>query len=370
MTSKIPLVDLGAQHRQIADEINRGFAAVFNDTSFILGAPVAEFEKAYAQFVGAKHCVGVANGTDALELAIRAAGIGPGDEVILPTNTFIATALAVVRAGATPVLVDSDPVYHLLDVKQVAQKITPKTRALMPVHLYGQVAPMEEMARLAEAHGLMVIEDAAQAQGASRNGVGAGTLGLAAGTSFYPGKNLGAYGDAGAVTTNSDAIADKIRALRNYGSPIKYHHPERGFNSRLDTLQAVVLTAKLARLADWNRARRDAAARYRELLAGLSGVVLPETAAGNEHVFHVYVIRVPRRDEVLKQLNADGIGAGIHYPVPIHLQGAFASLGHRRGDFPVAEKACDEILSLPMFAEITAEQQMRVAATLRRALGQ
>jgi dTDP-4-amino-4,6-dideoxygalactose transaminase len=370
MTAKIPLVDLGAQHRQIADEVNRGFASVFNDTSFVLGAPVAEFEKAYAQFVGVKHCVGVANGTDALELAIRAAGIGPGDEVILPTNTFIATALAVVRAGARPVLVDSDPAYHQIDVDQVARKITPKTRALLPVDLYGQVAPMEEIARLAGKHDLVVIEDAAQAQGATRHGTGAGAFGLAAATSFYPGKNLGAYGDAGAVTTNSDGIAEKIRALRNYGSPIKYHHPELGFNSRLDTLQAVVLKAKLARLAGWNQARREAADRYRELLTGVAGVTLPSVDAGNEHVFHVYVIRVPRRDEVLKRLNAEGIGAGIHYPVPIHLQGAFGSLGHRRGDFPVAEKAADEILSLPMFGEITAEQQLRVATTLRQALGQ
>jgi dTDP-4-amino-4,6-dideoxygalactose transaminase len=370
MTAKIPLVDLGAQHRQIADEVNRGFASVFNDTSFILGAPVAEFEKAYAQFVGVKHCVGVANGTDALELAIRAAGIGPGDEVILPTNTFIATALAVVRAGATPVLVDSEPVHHQIDVAEVEGKITPKTRALLPVDLYGQVAPMEEIARLAAKHNLVVIEDAAQAQGATRHGTGAGAFGLAAGTSFYPGKNLGAYGDAGAVTTNSDAIAEKIRALRNYGSPIKYHHPERGFNSRLDTLQAVVLKAKLARLAGWNQARREAANRYRELLAGVPDVTLPSVDAGNEHVFHVYVIRVPRRDEVLKRLNAEGIGAGIHYPVPIHLQGAFESLGHRRGDFPVAEKAANEIMSLPMFGEITAEQQQRVATTLRQALGQ
>jgi dTDP-4-amino-4,6-dideoxygalactose transaminase len=367
-TAKIPLVDLGAQHRQIADEVARGFEAVFSNTSFILGAQVEAFEKAFAQFVGAKHCIGVANGTDALELAVRAAGIGPGDEVVLPTNTFIATALAVARAGATPVLVDADPVHHLIDVEQAATKITKRTRALMPVHLYGQVAPMEAIQSLAKLHDLVVIEDAAQAQGATRGGVSAGSFGLAAGTSFYPGKNLGAYGDAGAVTTNSDQIAEKVRALRNYGSQIKYHHPETGFNSRLDTLQAVVLAAKLPRLADWNRARREAARRYRELLGGLSGVVLPEAAAGNEHVFHVYVVRVPRRDDVLKKLNAEGIGAGIHYPVPIHLQGAFKQLGHQRGAFPVAEKASDEILSLPMFAEITAEQQERVAAVFRRAL--
>lgn len=368
MTAKIPLVDLGAQHRQIVDEVTRGFAAVFSNTSFILGGAVEEFEKAYAKFSGAKHCIGVANGTDALELAVRAAGIGPGDEVIIPTNTFIATALAVARAGATPVLVDADPVYHLMDMADAARKVTSRTRGLMPVDLYGQVAMMEEVDRLAKKHDLVVIEDAAQAQGAARNGVRAGTFGLAAGTSFYPGKNLGAYGDAGAVTTNSDQVAEKIRALRNYGSQIKYHHPEIGFNSRLDTLQAVVLSAKLTRLADWNRARGEAARRYRELLSDLPGVVLPETAPGNDHVFHVYVVRVPRRDDVLKKLNAEGIGAGIHYPVPIHLQGAFKHLGHQRGAFPVAEKASDEILSLPMFAEITAEQQERVATVFRQAL--
>ncbi|HTA19065.1 MAG TPA: DegT/DnrJ/EryC1/StrS family aminotransferase, partial [Polyangia bacterium] len=213
------------------------------------------------------------------------------------------------------------------------------------------------------------VEDAAQAQGAKRNGRGAGTFGVAAGTSFYPGKNLGAYGDGGAVTTGSDEIAAKVRALRNYGSEVKYHHPETGFNSRLDTLQAVVLLSKLERLAAWNEARRAAARRYDELLAGVSGLTLPQTLAGNEHIWHLYVVRVPRRDEVLKKLNADGIGAGIHYPVPVHLQGAFKHLGHAAGDFPIAEKTSGEIISLPMFAEITADQQARVVERLEAALG-
>ena len=367
--SSIPLVDLGAQHRAIAEEVAAGFAAVLEKTAFILGPAVKEFETAYAAFIGVKHCVGVANGTDALELALRAAGIGPGSEVILPANTFIATALAVARAGAQPVLVDSDPEFHLLDLEQAASRVTNKTRALMPVHLYGQMAPMEKVDDLARAHGLVVIEDAAQVQGARRNGRAAGTWGLAAGTSFYPGKNLGAYGDAGAVTTNSDEIASHVRALRNYGSEVKYHHPETGFNSRLDTLQAVVLVAKLRRLAAWNEARRQAARRYDELLAGVSAVTRPSTLAGNEHVYHLYVVRVPRRDQVLGRLNADGIGAGIHYPVPIHLQGAFKHLGLGKGSFPVAEQASDEILSLPMFPEITADQQARVVESLRRAIG-
>jgi dTDP-4-amino-4,6-dideoxygalactose transaminase len=367
--ANIPLVDLGAQHRQIADEVARGFAGVLETTSFILGKEVKQFEEAFAAFVGAKHCVAVANGTDALELALRAAGVGPGAEVILPTNTFIATALAVARAGATPVLVDCEPVHYMLDVEQVAKKITPRTRAIMPVDLYGQVPPMEAVEALAQKHGLAIVEDAAQAQGAKRNGRGAGTFGVAAGTSFYPGKNLGAYGDGGAVTTGSDEIAAKVRALRNYGSEVKYHHPETGFNSRLDTLQAVVLLSKLKRLAAWNEARRAAARRYDELLAGVAGLTLPQTLAGNEHIWHLYVVRVPRRDEVLKKLNADGIGAGIHYPVPVHLQGAFKHLGHEAGDFPIAEKTSGEIISLPMFAEITADQQARVVERLKAALG-
>ncbi|HVU49738.1 MAG TPA: DegT/DnrJ/EryC1/StrS family aminotransferase [Polyangia bacterium] len=370
MATNIPLVDLGAQHRQVADEIARGFSKVLENTSFILGAEVKAFEDAFAAFTGAKHCVGVGNGTDALELALRAAGVGPGDEVIIPTNTFIATPLAAARAGATPVFVDCDPETYLLDVEQVAAKITKRTRAIMPVDLYGQVAPMERLSPLVEKHGLKVIEDAAQAQGAKRNGKGAGTFGDAAGTSFYPGKNLGAYGDAGAVLTSSDELAGKVRALRNYGSNVKYHHPETGFNSRLDTLQAVVLLAKLQRLPAWNQGRREAAARYDELLAqaALPGVVAPRTLAGNEPIFHLYVVRVPRRDEVLKKLNADGIGAGIHYPVPCHLQGAFKHLGLGPGSFPVAEKAAAEIVSLPMYGEITAEQQARVVESLRKAL--
>jgi dTDP-4-amino-4,6-dideoxygalactose transaminase len=369
MSAKIPLVDLGAQHREIASEVAAGFAAVLETTSFILGKQVAEFEQGYASFCGAKHCIGVANGTDALELALRAVGVGPGDEVILPANTFIATALAVARAGATPVLVDCEPVHQLIDVAAAERRITARTKAIMPVHLYGQMAPMTEVNALAKAHGLMVIEDAAQSQGASQGGVRSGASAPVAGTSFYPGKNLGAYGDAGAVTTSSDEIAAKIRALRNYGSEVKYHHPETGFNSRLDTLQAVVLSAKLTRLAAWNEARRQAAARYDELLAGARGVERPGVAAGNQHVYHLYVVRVGRRDDVLAKLNAEGIGAGIHYPVPIHLQGAFKQLGHRAGDFPVAERAANEILSLPLYPQITAEQQSRVVDVLRRALG-
>jgi dTDP-4-amino-4,6-dideoxygalactose transaminase len=364
----IPGVDLRLQHLEVADEIARGFEEVLADTAFIQGRPVAAFESAYAAFVGARHCIAVANGTDALELSLRAAGLEPGDEVLVPVNTFIATALAVARAGGHPVLVDCDPVHHLIDVEAAAARVTSHTRFIIPVHLYGQMAPMERIDALATAHGLAVVEDAAQAQGARRHGYAAGTWGVAAGTSFYPGKNLGAYGDAGAVTTDSDALATRIRALRNYGSDVKYHHPETGFNSRMDTLQAVVLNAKLKRLGAWNAARQEAARRYDALLAGIGAVTLPRTLEGNEHVHHLYVVRVPNRDAVLKRLNAEGIGAQIHYPVPIHLQGAFAHLRQPEGSFPVAERAAREILSLPMFPGITPDQQFRVADTLRKAV--
>jgi len=365
----IPLVDLRAQHQAIATDVERGFARVLEATAFILGEEVAAFEREYAEFSQVAHCVGVANGTDALEIALRALGIGPGDDVIVPTNSFFATAAAVARAGAKPVLVDCDPTHHLIDVASARARLTQWTKAIIPVHLYGQIAPMEEVAALAAERELVVVEDAAQAQGASRNGHVAGGFGAAAGTSFYPGKNLGAYGDAGAVLTNSAEVTKHVRALRNYGSEVKYEHPELGFNSRLDALQAAVLRVKLRRLAAWNAARRRAARRYDELLAQVSAVQPPATLEGNEHVWHLYVVRVPRRDEVLARLNAEGIGAGIHYPVPIHLQGAFSHLGHRQGDFPVAEAAAAELLSLPIFPEITAEQQERVVAALVRALG-
>ena len=364
----IPLVDLQAQHRQIADQVRDGFARVCESASFILGRDVTAFEGAFASFLGVRHCIGVANGTDALELALRAVGIGPGDEVIVPVNSFIASALAVARAGATPVFVDCDPTYHLIDTRQVGALIGPRTKAIMPVHLFGQMAAIEEFQTDVRTRGVWLIEDAAQAQGATRHGKAAGGFGAVAGTSFYPGKNLGAYGDGGAVLTNSDDVAAKVRALHNYGSEVKYHHPETGFNSRLDTLQAVVLNAKLPHLAGWNEARRQAAQWYHELLAKLDAVTLPATLPGNEHIWHLYVVRVPRRDDVLHKLHGAGIGAGVHYPVPMHLQGAFQRLGYQRGDFPVAEAAAAEVLSLPLFPEITPEQQRYVVSELEKAL--
>jgi len=362
--TKIPLVDLQAQHAQVADDVAAGWDRVLRRTAFVLGDDVEAFEEEFSTFSGIGHCVGVANGTDALELALRAAGIERGDEVILPANTFIASALAIRRLGATPVLVDCSADTYLIDVARVAERITKHTRAVLPVHLFGQLAPMEGLLALARAHGVLVVEDAAQSQGATRHGQGGGSFGIAAGTSFYPGKNLGAYGDAGAVLTQHEHVAEKVRALRNYGSEVKYHHPEVGFNSRLDTLQAVVLRAKLRHLARWNAGRRRAAARYDERLGDIDGLALPATLEGNEHVWHLYVVRVPGRDAVLERLHAAGVMAGVHYPVPIHLQGAFADLGHRAGDFPVTERAADEIISLPLYAEITETQQDRVCEEL------
>ena len=369
-TRNVPLVDLGAQQAEIDEEVKAGLAEVFADTSFIGGRQVAEFERSYAAFLGAAHCIGASNGTDALELALRGAGIGTGDEGILPANTFIATAEAVCRAGATPVLVDVDPTYLLIDPDAVAQAVTGRTRAIMPVHLYGQSAFIEQLEPLAAAHGLAIIEDAAQSQGATRLGRAAGTIGIAAGTSFYPGKNLGAAGDAGGVITNDAALAERVRVLGAHGSAIKYQHDVVGSNARMDTVQAVVLNAKLKRLAGWNELRRQAADRYGELLAEVPGVLVPRSAPGNEDVWHLYVIRVAERDRVLGSLNEAGIGAGIHYPYPLHLTKAFAHLGYGPGSFPVAELAATQILSLPLYPHMGADAQQYVVEQLAKALSQ
>ncbi len=357
---RIPLVDLASMHAEIAGEVERGFAELIASGAFVQGPQVSAFEAAFAAFSEVRHCVGVANGTDALELALRAVSVGHGDEVILPANTFIATAEAVARTGATPVLVDCDPDFLLIDVEAVASRIGPRTKAIVPVHLYGQAAPVEGLAGLADAAHVALIEDHAQSHGATRHGRAAGSLGLAAATSFYPGKNLGAYGDGGAVLTDSEGIAARVRALGNHGSTVRYQHPELGFNSRLDSMQAVVLSAKLARLATWNKARSAAAEQYSSLLAGMAGITLPRTMPGNTHVWHLYVIRfaggTEQRDAVLAALHTAGVGAGIHYPVPVHLQGAFANLGQHRGDFPVAEQVADSMLSLPLFPHLSEEQ--------------
>ena len=365
----IPLVDLSAQQREVDEEVRAGLDDVFASTAFIGGKAVAEFELAYAEATGVAHCIGVANGTDALELALRVAGVRPGGEVVMPANTFIATAEAASRIGATPVLVDVDPEHLLIDPERVAAAVTPRTQAIVPVHLFGQVAPVEQLTEIAASVGAVLVEDAAQSQGATRHGRTAGGLGRIAGTSFYPGKNLGAAGDAGAVTTNDPELAERVRVVASHGSSRKYVHELIGMNSRLDTVQAVVLNAKLKRLAGWNDRRRAAAARYAELLADVEGVRVPRSAPGNVDVWHLYVVRVAERDRVLAELNAAGVGAGIHYPYPLHLTAAYAFLGQQAGSFPVAERAATEILSLPLFPHLTPDQQRHVVDVLGAATG-
>ena len=371
----IPLVDLQAAHSEVAEEVDAGLKRVIADTAFIGGPEVAAFEREYAAFSEVSHCVGLANGTDAVELALCAVGVGPADEVILPANTFVATAEAVARTGARPVLVDMDPNTFLVDVDAMLAAVTPATRAVVPVHLYGQLAAVEALRAGLAGTGVAIVEDAAQSQGATRFGRQAGIDGIAA-TSFYPGKNLGAYGDAGAVVTSNAELAETVRTLGSHGGLKKYVHDMIGVNSRLDAMQAVVLRAKLSRLPAWNDARRAAASRYHEALVDLD-VRVPATADGNVHVWHLYVVRVEsrdgtptRRDQVLAKLNAEGIGAGIHYPIPVHRTPAFAGLGHGPGSFPHAERAANEILSLPIFPQITAEQQDRVVRGLASALAE
>jgi len=366
-TQNIPLVDLRAQHAEIADEVAAGFADVMANTSFVGGPAVAEFEQEFAAFVGAQHCVGVGNGTDAIELMLLGLGIGRGDEVIVPANTFIATAEAVVRAGADLVLVDCDDDDLLIDPSKVDERITDRTRAVIGVDLYGQIAAFERLAELLADRDVALLEDAAQAHGATRHGSPIGTGVAAAATSFYPGKNLGAYGDGGAVLTSDTTLAQRIRAISCHGGLERYEHRYVGFNSRLDTLQAVVLRAKLRRLPAWNEARRAAAARYDSMLADLEKVRRPTTADGNEHVWHLYVVRVDDRDRVLDDLHAAGIGAGIHYPRPIHCTEAFSFLGHATGAFPVAEASAPQLLTLPLFPHITQAQQERVVEALAEA---
>ncbi|WP_369230566.1 DegT/DnrJ/EryC1/StrS family aminotransferase [Streptomyces sp. R21] len=369
--NQIPLVDLKAAHEEVADEVRAGFDRVLANTAFVGGDEVRQFEREYAQFGGVAHCVGVANGTDAVELALRVSGAGPGDEVVIPANTFIATAGAVARTGARPVLADCLPDSHLLDPQAALDAVGPDTRAVVPVHLYGQLAEVTGLAGQLPDR-VRVVEDAAQCQGATHDGRSPGSGGIAA-TSFYPGKNLGAYGDAGAVLTDDEELAGLVRAIANHGGVAKYRHDVPGFNSRLDGLQAVVLRAKLARLADGNAARRAAAAHYDTLLADLAAagrVVLPTTADGNVHVWHLYVVQVAGadRDDIVGKLNAEGIGAGVHYPAPVHLTPAYRHLGHTRGDFPNAERAAERILSLPLFPQITPDQQQRVVDVFADAL--
>ncbi len=353
---QIPFVDLQAQYQSLKDELDTVVLTVMRQCNFILGKEVSDFEHAFADYVGAQHCVGVASGLDALKLALEAFGIGPGDEVIVPAHTFIASALAVSAVGARPVLVEVDEASFNLDPARIKAAITPRTKAIMPVHLYGQPADMAPILDIARQHHLRVIEDASQAHGARYRGQRVGTFGDAGCFSFYPGKNLGAYGDAGGLVTNDAELAQKVRFLRNYGQEVKYKHVVKGYNLRLDTLQAAVLSVKLRYLDAWNAHRAAHGAAYTHALEGVGDLQLPRVVTG-DHVFHLYVIRTRQRDALQTHLNQRGIATVIHYPVPIHLQAAYADLGYRRGAFPITERLSDEILSLPMYAELTAEQQ-------------
>lgn len=364
---KVPFVDLKAQYGTIKQDIDAAIAEVVESTAFIGGRYVEAFEKRFAEYCGSRHCVGVSSGTSALHLAMVALGVGPGDEVIAPANTFIATTEAVTHAGATTVLVDVDPATSNIDVSKIEKAITRRTKAIIPVHLYGQMAEMDAITDLARRHSLLVIEDACQAQGSEFKGKRAGSYGDAAGFSFYPAKNLGAYGDAGAVVTDSQEVAERIRLYANHGRRGATDHAVEGFNARLDGIQAAVLSAKLPYLDKWNEMRHQAAERYDDLLSGID-VVTPSEAEGAKHIYHLYVIKVRDRDRVKRDLEAKGIGCGLHYPIPLHLLDAYRHLGKPAGSFPVTEAAAREMLSLPMYAEITVEQQQYVADCLREAV--
>lgn len=361
---KIPFLDLSLQHREIADDLQAAIARVLESGWFVAGAELDRFEREFAAYCGVEHCIGVGNGLDALHITLRAYDIGPGDEVIVPSNTFIATWLAVTYAGAIPVPVDPEPDTHNVDPSALAKAISSRTKAIIPVHLFGHPARMTAINDIARQHGLKVIEDAAQAHGALCHGEKAGGLGDAAAFSFYPGKNLGALGDGGAVTTNDTELAQRIRLLRNYGSKKKYQHELPGYNSRLDEMQAAILGVKLKRLDEWNEKRSRLAERY---LAGLRNcnLRLPAPLQGYVPVWHLFVVRSADRDRLRSHLSKREIETQIHYPTAPHLQGAYASLGFSRGDFPVAELLQDEVLSLPMFPHMTDAQADRVIEAIR-----
>lgn len=361
----VPFLDLQAQYRSIKSEIDPAIQRVLDTSAYVLGPAVEQFEKDFAAYCGAKHCIAVNSGTSALALLMQANKIGVGDEVITVTNSFFASAEAISEIGATPVLVDCDPETALMDVTALEAAITPKTKAILPVHLYGQPADMDGINAIAKKHGILVFEDACQAHGSSYKGKRAGSLGDGAAFSFYPGKNLGAYGEGGAVTTNDDAVAAHIKMLREHGSPRKYHHDIVGWNERMDGIQGAVLGVKLKHLDNWNNARRKHAEAYRSRLP--AAAVPIAILDGADSVYHLFVIRIKNRDEVQKKLQERGIATGIHYPVPIHLQPAYAHIW-KQGDFPHSETLAEEILSLPMFPELTSEHIDAVIAALNDVL--
>lgn len=364
MSDKIPFNNLTSLEPELHREIEQAVQRVLRRGWFVLGPEVDAFETAFANYCGVEHAVAVANGTDAIELALRAAGIGPGDEVITVAHTAVATVAAVERAGAKPVLVDIEPVSYTMDPAAAEAAVSPRTRALVPVHLYGHPADLAPLARLADRHGLALIEDCAQAHGARYAGRRVGSFGKLAAFSFYPTKNLGACGDGGAVVTNDSRLAERLKRLRNYGQVDRYHHMERGVNSRLDDMQAAVLSAKLAYLDRHNAERRRLAAIYSD---NLREVAIPRERAGAapiEHVYHLYVARHADRDYLREALGHRGIGTLVHYPIPVHLQPAYADLGYQRGDLPVTERIAAEILSLPLYVGLTTDQIERVAAAV------
>jgi dTDP-4-amino-4,6-dideoxygalactose transaminase len=360
----VPFVDLGIQYESVKHDIDAAIREVLDSARFVGGQPVEDFEKEFGAFCDVKCAVGVANGTDALELALRGLGIGSGDEVITPANTFIATAAAIVATGATPVFVDIDPDTYTIDPALIEAALTSRSKAIIPVHLYGQPADMRPILEIARRRALYVIEDAAQAHGAEYEGRRVGSFGHAACFSFYPGKNLGAYGDGGAITTGDADLAWRLTRLRDHGRATKYEHVVVGVNSRLDTIQAAILRIKLRHLERWNELRRRAAALYGELLAG-SGYETPRIRSGSTHVFHLYVLQSDHRDAVLADLETVGVSAGIHYPIPIHLQPAFAHLEYQKGALPLTERTASRVISLPMFPEIKRAQIEKTVAALR-----
>lgn len=351
----VPFLDLRAAYLELQPEIDEAVARVLDSGWFILGKEVEAFEREYAQYLGVKHCIGVGNGLDALHLALKALGVGAGDEVLVPANTYIATWLAVSYAGATPVPVEPDPQTYNIDPAKIEAAITKRTKGMIPVHLYGQAADMGPIVEVARQHKLFVLEDAAQAHGARYKNSLAGGIGDIAGWSFYPGKNLGALGDGGAVTTNNDELAEKVRLLRNYGSSRKYYFELPGFNSRLDEIQAAVLRVKLKYLDEWNERRRSIARRYVDALSGTS-LVMPHNPSWSQPVHHIFVVCSKKRDALRTHLERSGIGTLIHYPVPPHLQEAYRPLNIPKGSFPISERLHEEVLSLPMGPQMTEEQ--------------
>ena len=357
----IPFVDLKAQYNSIKYEIDEAIQKVLDTTSFIMGEELRKFEEEFARFCDVKYAIGVANGSDALILALRACGISEGDEVITVPHTFIATTEAISNVGGKVVFVDIDSKTYTIDVSKMEEKITERTKAIIPVHLYGQPADMDPILKIAKKYNLKVIEDAAQAHGAKYKGKKVGSIGDVACFSFYPGKNLGAYGDAGVVMTNNEEIVKKVKLLRNHGRITKkYEHEIEGYSSRLDNLQAAILQVKLRHLNKWNESRRKNAKKYNELLNNIGGIITPYEADYAKHVYHLYVIRAEGRDKLREDLKSKGIATGIHYPIPLHLQPAYSYLDYKKGDSPVTEKTSQEILSLPMYAELSENQIMEI----------